>query len=206
MKGQFFPYKDENVAKSKPYITYGIIIACVAVFAWSLTDFENIINTYGFTPADFVLITLFTSMFLHGSIGHIFGNMWFLFIFGDNVEDKFGKMKYILFYIAAGVAAALVHYLSDTGSAIPTIGASGAISGILGAYVVLFPHAKVHTIGPFFQRFPLPAYAMLGLWFALQFLGLFGSGGGIAFFAHIGGFVFGAAIALVYKAFSKEAV
>ncbi|MBI2971707.1 MAG: rhomboid family intramembrane serine protease [Candidatus Aenigmarchaeota archaeon] len=200
MKGQFFPYKDDNVAKSRPYVTYAIIAMAVAAFVWSLTDFEHIINTYGFIPADFVLLTLFTSMFLHGGIGHIFGNMWFLFLFGDNVEDKFGKIGYVMFYLASGLAAALVHYLSDTASIIPTIGASGAISGVLGAYAVFFPHAKVHTIGPFYQRFTLPAYAMLGLWFAMQFLGLFGSGGGIAFWAHIGGFVFGAGIAAAYRA------
>ncbi len=174
------------------------------MFVWSLTNFESIINAYGFIPANFALLTLFTSMFLHGGFGHIFGNMWFLYLFGDNVEDKFGKAKYILFYIASGLAAALVHYLSDPVSAVPTIGASGAISGVLGAYLVFFPHAKVHTIGPFYQRLTLPAYAMLGLWFVMQFLGLFGSGGGIAFWAHIGGFAFGAAVGWIYKSVNPK--
>ena len=198
MKGQFFPYKDENVSKSTPYVTYALIAVNVIVFIISLADFENIITTYGFKPSEFVLITLLTSVFLHGGIEHIFGNMWFLFMFGDNVEDKFGKIKYIIFYLAAGLVATLAHYMMNIGSNIPAIGASGAISGVLGAYIVFFPHAKVHTIGPFYQRFTIPAYVMLGIWFLMQFFGVFAGAGGIAFWAHIGGFVFGAAGAWLF--------
>ena len=204
MKGQFFPYKDENVAKSTPYVTYALIAINVIIFIVSLTDFETIINTYGFKPSEFVLITIITSMFLHGGIGHVFGNMWYLFMFGDNVEDRLGKVKYVIFYMLAGLAATLTHYITNISSSIPAIGASGAISGVLGAYIVFFPHAKVHTIGPFYQRFTIPAYTMLGLWFLMQFLGVFAGEGGIAFFAHIGGFVFGAAVAWIYMQITRE--
>jgi len=202
-KGQFFPVGDTPVSSSRPLITYSLIAINVIVFIWSLTNFEPIINSYGFKPGEFVIVTLFTSMFLHGGIDHIFGNMWFLFIFGDNVEDKFGKVKYILFYLASGLAAALVHYATDTSSLVPTIGASGAISGVLGAYLILFPKEGVH-IGSFYGTGTMPAYFMIGFWFVMQlFLGtaslLGGAGSGIAFWAHVGGFVFGVGIAFAYK-------
>jgi membrane associated rhomboid family serine protease len=203
MKGQFFPYKDENVAKSRPYVTYALIAINVAVFVWSLTDYEAIIGAYGFTPAEFAAATLLTSMFLHGGLDHIFGNMWFLHIFGDNVEDMFGKAKYTLFYLLSGLAASLAHYLTNLGSAIPAIGASGAISGVLGAYLAFFPHVRIR-VASYYYHGTVPAYTMLLFWFGLQllfgaasFLG--GRGSGIAFFAHIGGFVFGYAVAAVYR-------
>src|SRR3989338_8367056 len=104
MKGQFFPYHDENVRRSSPHITYTLISLNVIIFLWSLTNFEGIINVFGFKPSEFVLLTILTSMFLHGGFDHIFGNMWFLFIFGDNVEDKFGKIKYLIFYLFSGAA------------------------------------------------------------------------------------------------------
>lgn len=203
MKGQFFPYKDENVAKNRPYITWALIAVNVIVFAWSLFNFDYIINTFGFTPANFVIITLFTSMFLHGGLDHIFGNMWYLWIFGDNVEDKFGKVKYIVFYIMAGLAAALTQYLTDPTSTVPTIGASGAISGVLGAYFALFPRVNVR-VASYFSTFRIPAWAVIGFWFVLQFiLGtvsfLGGVGSGIAFWAHVGGFVFGFAVTWILK-------
>ena len=153
MKGQLFPYKDDNVAKSKPYVTYSIIVIAVIAFVWSLTDFENIINNYGFTPANFVLVTLFTSMFLHAGIEHLFGNLWYLWIFGDNVEDRFGRVKYILFYLVSGIAATITQYMTDPASAIPSIGASGAISGVLGAYLVFFPKVRVKLIRPIYNTF-----------------------------------------------------
>ncbi|MBI4021055.1 MAG: rhomboid family intramembrane serine protease [Candidatus Aenigmarchaeota archaeon] len=199
MKGQFLPYKDENPAHRFPLVTTALIILNVAVFLWSLTDFEATIGTWGFTPADFVLLTLLTSMFLHGGIDHIFGNMLFLHIYGDNVEDRLGRLPYLAFYLVAGLAAALTHYVTDPTSLVPTIGASGAISGVLGAYLVLFPHVKVRTLvgtGFFFRQVRLPAYVLIGFWFLLQLV--FGTvslvggvGSGIAFFAHIGGFAFG---------------
>jgi len=128
--------------------------------------------------------------------------MWYLWIFGDNVEDKLGKAKYIAFYILSGAFAALVHYLTNASSVVPTIGASGAISGVLGAYMVLFPKSKVHTMGPYYMTYTLPASAMIGFWFILQLVmgaaSLFGQESGIAFFAHVGGFVFGYAAAKLY--------
>lgn len=202
-KGIFFPYKDENVAKSRPYLTITLIALNVAVFFWSITDYEHIIGTYGFTPALFVLSTLFTSMFLHGGLEHLFGNMWYLYLFGDNVEDRFGKFYFILFYLASGLAATLVHYLTDPSSLIPTIGASGAISGVLGAYLVFYPHARIHVFSYYYQG-TVPAWMMIGFWFGLQLI--FGTivlvsnaAAGIAFWAHIGGFVFGAAVAWLYQ-------
>ena len=202
MKGQFFPYKDENVAKSFPAVTYALIAINVAVFLWSLSDFEHIISAYGFVPVNFVLLTLFTSIFLHGGVGHIFGNMWYLYLFGDNVEDRLGKAKYIVFYVLSGLAAALAHYLTDPSSIVPTIGASGAISGVLGAYLVLFPKVRVH-VASYYYSGTVPASALVGFWFLLQLIlgtaSLAGSGSGIAFWAHIGGFVFGYAAAKVMK-------
>lgn len=202
MKGQFFPYRDTEVSKSSPYVTRLIIAVCTAVFIWSLTDFENIISSYGFVPAQFALTALITSMFLHGSFGHLLGNMWYLWIFGDNVEDKLGKANYTAFYILSGAFAAFVHYLTNASSAVPTIGASGAISGVLGAYMVFFPKSKVHTMGPYYMTYTLPASAMIGFWFILQLVmgaaSLFGQESGIAFFAHVGGFVFGYAAAKLY--------
>jgi membrane associated rhomboid family serine protease len=203
MKGQFLPYKDENPSYSYPYVTYGLILANIAVFIWSLFNFEAVILTWGFTPANFVFITLFTSMFLHGGIDHIFGNMLYLYIYGDNVEDRFGRFKYLLFYILAGLVAGLTHFISDPASAVPAIGASGAISGVLGAYLALFPRVRVRAIGPFYMIYRIPAYLLIGFWFLIQLI--FGTislvggiGSGIAFFAHIGGFVFGYIVGRIY--------
>lgn len=203
MKGQLFPYKDENVAKNIAHVTYALIALNVIIFVWSLTDFENIINTYGFTPAFPALITVFTSMFLHGGLDHLFGNMWFLFIFGDNVEDRLGKIKFILFYLASGIAATALHFLTNAGSIVPAIGASGAISGVLGAYLVMFPHVRVH-VASYFYAGTVPAYVMIGFWFVLQFIFgaaslLGGVGSGVAFWAHVGGFLFGALVAWIAK-------
>ncbi|MBI2232830.1 MAG: rhomboid family intramembrane serine protease [Candidatus Aenigmarchaeota archaeon] len=198
-----FPYKDENVAKNIAHVTYALIALNVIIFVWSLTDFENIINTYGFTPAFPALITVFTSMFLHGGLDHLFGNMWFLFIFGDNVEDRLGKIKFILFYLASGIAATALHFLTNAGSIVPAIGASGAISGVLGAYLVMFPHVRVH-VASYFYAGTVPAYVMIGFWFVLQFIFgaaslLGGVGSGVAFWAHVGGFLFGALVAWIAK-------
>lgn len=203
MKAQFLPYKDENPSCSYPYVTYILIVVNIAVFVWSLFSFEAVILTWGFTPADFAFMTLFTSMFLHGGIDHIFGNMLFLYIYGDNVEDRFGRYKYTLFYILAGLAAGLTHFISDPTSAVPAIGASGAISGVLGAYLALFPRVRVRAIGPFYMIYRIPAFILIGFWFLLQLI--FGTislvggiGSGIAFFAHIGGFVFGYVVGRIY--------
>ena len=142
--------------------------------------------------------TVLTSMFLHGGLMHLVGNMWFLFIFGDNVEDRFGHGKYLVMYLLAGIAAALMHVLSAPNSAIPTVGASGAIAGVMGGYLLLYPHARVMALIPlglFTRIVPVPAVFFLGFWFLLQiFSGLVengGLGGGVAWWAHVGGFAMG---------------
>ncbi len=196
MKGQFLPYKDENPSSIFPLVTTCLILANVAVFILSLFDFENIIMTWGFTPAMFIPATFLTSMFLHGGFDHIFGNMLYLYIYGDNIEDRFGRTKYLAFYVSAGVFACLAHFFSNPGSLVPAIGASGAISGVLGAYLAIFPHVRIRTIGPFYMIYRIPAYALIGLWFVMQLMFgtmslVGGTGSGVAFWAHIGGFVFG---------------
>ncbi|MEQ8765444.1 MAG: rhomboid family intramembrane serine protease [Planctomycetota bacterium] len=145
-------------------------------------------------------MTILTSMFLHGGFGHLLFNMLFLWIFGNNIEDACGRLRFVLFYLATGVVATLAHVFSEAGSPIPTIGASGAISGVLGGYLLLYPHARVLTVIPFFFLYlaHLPAKVFLLLWFANQFLGLFG-GGGVAWWAHIGGFVAGLALIKLFE-------
>ncbi len=211
-KGQFFPYSDSAPRKSLPVFTVLLILANVAVFFWSyflnFDAFDSIVYALGFTPANPTVLTLFTSMFLHGGIDHIFGNMWYLWIFGDNVEDKFGRFKFILFYFMSGLAATFTQYLTEPASAIPSIGASGAISGVLGAYMVFYPKEKVlSSIGYSFVR--IPAFVVIGFWFFIQFIFgtvslLGGVGSGIAFWAHIGGFVFGFVVALFARGFSRD--
>ncbi len=206
-KAQFFPLRDDNPRRRFPFINWLFIVLNVAAFIVSLSAFEQFIDTYGFKPAEFSLLTLFTSMFLHGGIAHVFGNMWFLYIFGDNIEDTFGRFKYIVFYILSGIVASLSHFLLNIGSSIPAVGASGAISGVLGAYIVLFPKVGVYVTGGFGHVGKVSAKFMLGIWFLFQLISgtfsLFGQQSGIAFFAHIGGFVFGAGFASVYKAMAK---
>lgn len=203
MKGQFFPYKDENVPKSKPILTYALISINVAVFLLSLTNFEGFVERYAFVPAAIAPVTLLTAMFLHSGLDHIFGNMWYLFLFGDNVEDRLGKARYLVFYLSSGLAATFVHWLTDPSSMVPTLGASGAISGVLGAYLVFYPRIRVH-VASYYYSGTVPASAMIGLWFVLQLiLGTVslvgGAASGIAFWAHVGGFAFGAAVAWIFK-------
>ena len=157
--------------------------------------------------------TVFTSMFMHGGLLHIIGNMLFLWVFGDNIEDKFGHFKYLLFYLASGIAAVALHIAIDTDSAVPLVGASGAIAGVLGAYIVLFPMSRVRTlvifiILPIMVR--IPAIILLGIWFLLQFFSGVGSlvpgaeGGGVAYWAHIGGFIVGIIVAFIYKSIKDQ--
>lgn len=150
--------------------------------------------------------TILTSMFLHGSWAHLLGNLWFLWIFGNNVEDSMGRLRFVVFYIMCGVAAAFAQVLSDPGSPIPMVGASGAISGIMGAYLVLYPRVRIFTLFFFFifvRVFPLPAWLILGEWFVIQLLSSladpFQGTGGVAFWAHSGGFVAGAALVKVFE-------
>jgi hypothetical protein len=151
-------------------------------------------------------LTLLTCMFLHGGWLHVLGNLWFLHVFGDNVEDRLGHARYIAFYLASGVAASAAHILTDPTSTVPTIGASGAIAGVMGAYVVLFPRAAVYALVPlfpFFQVLVVPAWIFLGVWFLLQFLqGTMGDAlsSGVAWWAHIGGFLVGILVGLWFRA------
>ena len=141
---------------------------------------------------------VFTSMFMHGSWAHIIGNMWFLWLFGNNVEDSMGRARFVVFYLLSGVGAAMAQVFADPASIIPMVGASGAISGVMGAYILLFPHVRVYNLVPigfFITTIALPAWVMLGYWMLLQLLGGFASetGGGVAFWAHAGGFLVGLA-------------
>lgn len=205
MKAQFLPYSDEKISKKTPYVTYGLIIANILIFILSFIDFEGIVTTYGFIPADPSLISVFTSMFLHAGIFHIALNMWYLYIFGDNIEHAFGRTKFLLFYMASGIFALTFHYMTSPSSVFPAVGASGAISGVLGAYLVMLPRMKIKAIG-FFTLWKLPTYIIIGSWFALQIIlavsGIFTEWGDVAFWAHIGGFVFGAMMGFLYNKYT----
>ena len=157
-------------------------------------------------------LTILTCIFLHGGFMHFLGNMWFLYIFGDNVEDRLGRVGYVLFYLGTGVAASLTQVLVSSSSTIPTVGASGAISGVMGAYLLLYPRATVLTIFPFFvflQVLTVPAWIFLGIWFLFQFyqgslsFGYLGESGGVAWWAHIGGFVAGMGVIFLLRARGK---
>jgi membrane associated rhomboid family serine protease len=205
------PLRDINPTRSTPYLVYGLIIANVVVFLYEASlapvEFERLIFRFGVIPqaltVDFSLASLstpFTSMFLHGGWIHLIGNMWFLYIFGDNIEDALGLKRFAWFYLLCGLAGAVAQVIVDPGSPIPMVGASGAIAGVLGGYFRLFPRARVVALIPIFILFfvrELPAVLFIFLWFLIQLfsgLGSLGAGmqnGGVAFFAHIGGFVAG---------------
>jgi len=198
-----FPLKDENPTRKKPILTIFLIVLNIVIFIASYFSgsFEGIVDSYGMKPALVLkgkeLYTIFTSMFLHGGFLHIFGNMLYLWIFGDNIEDALGRPKFLLFYLLSGIVADLAHAFSDQTSMVPTIGASGAISGVLGAYIVLYPRSRVYTYLFPFGIVMIPAIFFLGFWFLLQVLSasylLIGEAiSGVAYWAHIGGFVAGA--------------
>ena len=209
-----FPYKDDNPRILVPYVTYCIIginaLIFVLQFNLGISDpsaEKAFIYRFGFIPADFSLITIFTSMFLHGGISHIVGNMWFLWVFGDNVEGVLGHIKYAIFYLMCGLAATISQLLINPNSTIPMVGASGAIAGVLGMYMIRFPHARVHVFAfiiIFFTTFRVPAMFVLGFWFFNQLTNGFGSlgfdtTGGVAWFAHIGGFIAGVMLNQAFK-------
>lgn len=201
-----FPIRDHNPSRRTPYVTYALLIANIAVWLWSvatITD-DNALNwfyyNYALIPARLTggegLAGLVTSMFLHAGFLHLAGNMLFLFIFGDNIEDRMGHLPFAVFYTCCGIAAGLAQVMTDPSSAVATVGASGAIAGVMGGYLLLFPRARVDIILiliVFFKIFPVPAWLMLGLWFAMQAFGGLGpqSDAGVAYWAHIGGFVAG---------------
>jgi len=211
------PIRDDQPRFSTPYVNYSLIALNLLIFffeaALAPASLEGLVRQLGLIPSHVTrllgsggpayavpaLLPILTSMFLHGSWLHVFGNMWFLWIFGDNIEDYLGHFKYLVFYLLSGVAAALAQIALTPNSRVPTVGASGAIAGVLGAYFLLYPRARVLTWFPPIFLFHLPAWIMLGYWFVVQFLSgaatsiAYSSNtqGGIAFWAHVGGFVAG---------------
>ena len=229
------PLRDANPTRRTPYLTLGIIaLNLLAFFLWqpltgSAQEQAVFFQCHGAIAEEVsdlatnrlsdqvcdgksVIVSIFTSMFLHGGFLHIAGNMLYLWVFGNNVEDRMGRIPFILFYVAAGIVAVYAQVLTNPDSPVPLIGASGAIAGTLGAYLVMFPHARVLTLIPIFfilQAAELPALIVLGFWFVLQALQGVGSlggdpGGGVAWWAHIGGFAFGAVIALLFYRRRRE--
>lgn len=219
-----FPFRDDNPTRVTPKVTIALIALNVLVFLYQFSlpegAHQRFIYSFGMIPASLLggahlppeldLIppwaTVFTSMFMHGGIMHIVGNMLFLWVFGNNVEDAMGHARFTVFYLACGIAAALSQGLSDTSSEIPMIGASGAVSGVLGAYLVLHPRANVHSLlflGIFATVVTLPAMAVLGLWFVFQLVSaavIRAEGeGGVAFLAHVGGFIAGAILVFFFR-------
>jgi len=230
-----FPLRDENPHYLKPFTTWGLIALNVVAWAqWQGfgidPDLSRSICELGLIPGELLGTlpdgfrfavsreavcvvtdgsswhTLFTSMFMHGSWMHIIGNMWFLWVFGNNVEDAMGHVRFLVFYLLSGLAAAALQVALTSDPAVPMVGASGAIGGVMGAYVLLYPRVRVHLLiflGFFITTIAVPAVFMLGYWFVIQLLGGFSSlgatGGGTAFWAHIGGFVAGALLCLVFR-------
>jgi len=232
-----FPYRDENETQHAAIVTATIIALNVAAWmffqgAGSTVPLASSVCDFGLIPGELTLSLppgtrfplgddmfcatdpgrqiahLFTSIFLHGSWMHLLGNMWFLWIFGNNIEDSMGRLRFIVFYFLFGLAAAMAQVLASPDSPIPMVGASGAISGVMGAYLLLYPNVKVYAMVPlgfFLTSVALPAWVMLGYWFLIQFVsGLLTAGsetGGVAFWAHIGGFVAGV---VLIKPFVRE--
>lgn len=199
------PLRDVIPSRSTPFVTIAIIVANAAVFAYQLSlgdAGQAFIFRYGLVPVEFSFVTVGTSMFLHGGLLHFGGNMLYLWIFGDNVEDRMGPGRFLAFYVLCGAAAALAQTWMSPSSPIPMVGASGAIAGVMGAYFVMYPRSRIVTLIPIFifiQLVEVPAVVFLGLWFLLQFVSGLGTAlgpeagitGGIAFWAHVAGFVAG---------------
>jgi membrane associated rhomboid family serine protease len=222
-----FPLKDDNPSNTAPIVTVALIVLNALFFVYQISleaggpdgarAGQAFIEEFGLVPCRLTgacrvgpelpspVLTIFTSMFMHGGLFHIGGNMLYLWIFGNNVEDTLGHGRYLLFYLLSGVAAALAQTAVGPSSMVPMVGASGAVSGVLGAYLILFPNAHVTTLiilGFFFRLVHIPAMVVLGFWIVLQVLnglGSFGSSGGVAFFAHIGGFLAGMGLLFVLK-------
>ena len=207
------PIKDENPVKNKSYIRLVILLICTLIFLLqTFTDLNYfLIMFYGFKPYSLIhpsnietfnpLLTMFTSMFLHGGWFHFLGNMLYLWIFADNVEDVLGHKKFTLFYLSSGFFASLAQFITDTSSVTPMSGASGAIAGVLGAYLYLFPKAKILVLVPFFIFFTIrvPAYLLLIFWFFYQFININNDQSNIAWIAHIGGFIYGLLFVIFIK-------
>ena len=216
------PLKDDNPISGKPVVTYFIISLCVLVFLMQLGSQSyktgQLFYSYGLIPSvlmghnqlpmDLYIVpaylTIFTSMFMHGGFMHLIGNMLYMWIFADNIEDNLGPSKFLIFYLLAGIGAAMTQVLMDTQSQVPMVGASGAIGGVLGAYLINHPNARVLVLIPFgffSQLIKIRALYVLGFWFILQFIS---SGGGVAYAAHIGGFVSGMILILFFNKKNKR--
>ncbi|MDO8705994.1 MAG: rhomboid family intramembrane serine protease [Sulfuricaulis sp.] len=217
------PLRDDNPTTIQPVVTIILIVLCALIFLWQLSlgsrGFEAAVMSLGVIPATLLggktlppelalvppTLTVFTSMFLHGGWMHLIGNMLYLWIFGNNVEDAMGHVRFVIFYLLCGVAAVFAQSLPNVASTVPMIGASGAISGVLGAYLLLYPHARVLVLLPlgfYTQMVHLPAMAVLGFWFVLQLISTALSdpqAGGVAFGAHIGGFIAGMILLPIFK-------
>lgn len=226
------PLRDDNPTTITPYVTYSLIVINILVFVYELTlqqgQLQQFLDIWAVVPRELTAsfegrgypgewITLFTSQFLHGGFLHVGGNMLFLWIFGNNVEDRLGRIKYLVFYLACGALAALAQWFFTSGSEIPSLGASGAIAGVMGAYILRFPNAKVLTLIPLgiiLLPLRIPAIFFLGFWFVQQALyGVASLGattnigmqnGGVAYWAHAGGFVFGAILGPILGLFSSN--
>src|SRR4051794_20374957 len=206
------PLRDVIPSRTTPYVTVTIIILNALAWFYEVSmpreQLSVFLQLFGVVPAAFSAPTLLTSMFLHGGWSHVIGNMWYLWIFGDNIEDEFGHGRFLIFYLLCGLTAALGQIVMEPGSLLPTIGASGAIAGVMGAYFVLYPRSRVLTLVPifFFNVIEVPAIALLGFWFLMQ---LFNAGavasmantgqGGVAFAAHVAGFVVGIIGVFVFR-------
>ena len=212
------PLADHNPRRTTPFVNVLLIVVNVLMFFWELSlgaAIQPVLQNLAFVPATFwssaplvpSVVAMFVSMFLHGGWLHLGGNMLFLWVFGDNIEDRLGHGRYLLFYLACGVAATLAHAAMNPSSSVPSIGASGAIAGVLGAYLLLFPRQRITTLIPIFLFITvreIPAIVLLGFWFVLQlFVGTVSLGGsiheqgGVAYFAHIGGFLTGMVLVIL---------
>jgi membrane associated rhomboid family serine protease len=228
------PLHDDNPTRSTPVVTLLLIAANVIVFLLQLAAGDRLTYAFAMVPVEILApergspftpinlepawFTLITSMFLHGGWMHLLGNMLYLWIFGNNLEDTLGKLRFLIFYLLCGGVAGVLHLITNPFSVVPTVGASGAIAGVLGGYIVLFPHARIATLVPiffFWSIYQIPAQVVLGFWFLLQLVNaVYGSGmllarggeagGGVAFWAHVGGFVAGFVLVRLFGARRPE--
>jgi membrane associated rhomboid family serine protease len=215
------PLRDIIPSRTTPVVTIVLIAVNVLVFLFELSLGRNVDQFtlyWGLVPAAFSWVTVVTSMFLHGGFLHVAGNMLYLWIFGDNVEDRMGHGRFLVFYLLCGIAAALAQTISQPDSVVPMVGASGAIAGVMGAYFVLYPKSRIVTLIPlffFFQVIEVPAILFLGIWFLMQFISGLGSivtvatgqaAGGVAFWAHVAGFVAGISGVVVFRRPERQRV
>jgi len=213
------PLRDVIPSRTTPFVTMTIIGVNALAFLYELSLGETVdrfLLYFGLIPAYFSWVTVFTSMFLHGGLLHVGGNMLYLWIFGDNVEDRMGHGRFVVFYLLCGVSAALAQAMLNPDSLVPMIGASGAIAGVMGAYFILYPHSRIVTLVPFgFLLIEVPAILFLGIWFLMQLLSGVGSiattvrgepGGGVAFWAHVAGFAAGSIGVFVFRRPERQRV